>query len=291
MPNLPLQSEYERIVKNSERLFKQVNRANQAEYAALLKDVRMEVADVYAKYAKAGTLTYAEMQKYDRIKKLKTAIDDLVKSRFGEIKSQTTQGLTTNTKIAYAASAIAIGSIIARTPSERIDPEAASAIIQRPLNGLTYNEKMDLRKRELGERLKSAVVVGFIGAVTLQEISKSLKSVAEKDFIRTRSYVGDAMHRVSQEAAKESVIDATKKSELIPSKTWMTVGDAIVRPAHRKLDGQTVEINDYFIIPSGEWAGYKAQAPYGFNESALDNYCRCWLVFGMSTKDELTETN
>ena len=67
MPNLPLQSEYERIVKNSERLFKSLEKSSKKEYALMLKELRAEVSDVYIRYAnKEGVLTYAEMRNYIR---------------------------------------------------------------------------------------------------------------------------------------------------------------------------------------------------------------------------------
>ena len=88
MPNLPLQSEYERIVKNSERLFKSLEKSSKKEYALMLKELRAEVSDVYIRYAnKEGVLTYAEMQKYNRIKNLKKTIDSIVQERTATVKT------------------------------------------------------------------------------------------------------------------------------------------------------------------------------------------------------------
>ena len=277
---LPLQSEYDRIVKNSERLFKQIDRANQAEYAALLKDVRMEVADTYAKYAVAGVLTYAEMQKYDRIKKLKSTIDDIVKERFSIIRTQTQQALKTNTAVSYAASAEAIGTIAEVSIPTRMSADAITAILQKPAEGWTYAERMALRTRDLAVRIQGTVTNGYVRGDSLQDVSKALKSVAEKDFIKTRSYVGDTMHRVSQDAVKESVIDADESTpaDIMVQKTWVTFGDQKVRDAHALLDGQTVRGDETFVIPSGEFAGFQADSPQGFGEPALDYNCRCRIV-------------
>jgi len=277
---LPLQSEYERIVKNSERLFKQVNRANQAEYAALLKYVRMEIADVYAKYAVAGTLTYAEMQKYNRIKNLKSAIDGIVKDRIATVKTQTQQTLITNAKASYAASAEAIGTIAEVEIPTRLSADAVTAILQKPSEGWTYAERMALRTRDLAVRLQGTVTNAFVREDSLQNVSKALKSVAEKDFIKTRAYVGDTMHRESQDAVKESIIDADESTpaDIMVVKTWVTAGDQEVRDAHALLDGQTVRGDEMFVIPSGEFAGYQADAPQGFGEPALDYGCRCRVI-------------
>lgn len=278
MPNLPLQSEYERIVKNSERLFKQVNRANQAEYAALLKDVRMEVADVYAKYAKSGVLTYAEMQKYDRIKKLKSAIDGIVKERFSTIKAQTQQTLTKNAEVSYAASAEAISTATDVAISTKISADAVTEILKKPSEGWTYAERMAIRQRDLSVRLQGTVTNGFVHGDTLQDASKAIKATVEKDFVRFRSFAGDLNHKVSQDAVRKSQNDAGEEADIMVVSTWVTAGDSNVREAHRLLDGQTVRGDQKFVIPSGEFKGYSADGPGGFGEPALDYGCRCIQV-------------
>jgi uncharacterized protein with gpF-like domain len=84
-------------------------------------------------------------------------------------------------------------------------------------------------------------------------------------------------HDVSQEAVKESTIAAGDEG-IHTTKTWVTAGDGDVREAHQLLDGQTVRGDEYFVIPSGKWKGYRADGPGGFGEPALDNRCRCWIV-------------
>jgi len=84
-----LTNDYEKIVRDSDKLFRTLDRANQQEYSRMLKELRGEVADVYARYAAAdGTLSYAEMQKHKRIDKLKNNIDSIVKNRLNYINNQ-----------------------------------------------------------------------------------------------------------------------------------------------------------------------------------------------------------
>jgi hypothetical protein len=279
-----LTNDYEKIVRDSDKLFRTLDRANQQEYSRMLKELRGEVADVYARYAAAdGTLSYAEMQKHKRIDKLKNNIDSIVKNRLNYINNQTLETFNKNITTAYTAASLTLmGLGITETPaSKNINQTTVSSIIQRPINGLSYDEKIGARMREIEEKIKRAVVVGFVGVGTFYTISKTLKTTIEKDFIKTRSYTGDTMHRISQDATFKAVLNSSKRSTKGNlTKTWVTMGDAIVRPAHRYLNGQTVDLEDDFEIPSGEWAGYKAQGPYGFNEPALDNYCRCWLTYG-----------
>jgi hypothetical protein len=278
MPNLPLQSEYERIVKNSERLFKSLEKSSKREYALMLREVRAEVATAYAQYANAdGVLTYAEMQKYNRIKKLKSAIDDIVQDRTGNVKALMSSVLKENISTSYAASILALGETAGVALPEKVSIETITAILKKPVGGWTYSERMALRTRDLVVKLQGTITNGFVRGDKLQAASLALKSTAEKSFVQFRSFAGDMTHEVSQDAIKESTI-AAEDLGIHTTKTWVTAGDGDVREAHQLLDGQTVRGDEYFVIPSGKWKGYRADGPGGFGEPALDYKCRCWIV-------------
>lgn len=59
------------------------------------------------------------------------------------------------------------------------------------------------------------------------------------------------------------------------SKTWLTCSDSRVRDAHAKMDGKTIDENDFFLVD-----GYKCSGP---GDSSLPAHlicgCRCSLVY------------
>ena len=281
-----LQKDYERIVKDSERLFKSLDKASQKEYALMLRDLRKEVADIYAKYSDArGSLTLAEMQKYNRIKALRSAIEDIVYDHTSNVKAGLTGVLKEDIRQSYASSMAAMGDVAGVALPEKISGEAISAILKKPVEGWTYSERMALRTQDLVVRLQGAVTNGFVRGDKVQDAVKAVKGTVEKDFIRFRSFAGDINHKVSQSAVKESVITAGKKANIETTKTWVTAGDNKVRDAHALLDGQTVRGDEDFMIPSGPWKGYRADAPEGFGEPALAYGCRCAIVAGIKTRE------
>jgi hypothetical protein len=281
---LPLQSEYERIVKNSERLFKSLEKSSKREYALMLREVRGEVATAYAQYANAdGVLTYAEMQKYNRIKKLKNTIDEIVKDRTGNVKTLMSSVLKENITTSYATSILALGAVAGVVLQEKISMDTITAILKKPVGGWTYSERMALRTQDLVVKLQGTITNGFVRGDKLQAASLALKTTAEKSFVQFRSFAGDMTHDMSQEAVKESTIAASDEG-IHTTKTWVTAGDGDVREAHQLLDGQTVRGDEYFVIPSGKWKGYRADGPGGWGEPALDRNCRCWLVCDVRNK-------
>ena len=131
---------------------------------------------------------------------------------------------------------------------------------------------------DLSVRIQGAITNGFVRGDKVADAAAAVKDVAEKDFIRFRSFAGDINHKVSQDAIAESRLDAGKEADIMVVSTWVTAGENRVREAHRLLDGQTVRGDQKFVIPSGEFKGYSADGPQGFGEPALDIGCRCIQV-------------
>lgn len=89
-----------------------------------------------------------------------------------------------------------------------------------------------------------------------------LASIVDISGYRARTIVRTERHRVSWGTSLEFA-----KSAGSETKTWITVGDARTRPAHRALNGVTVAINETF--PNGEsYCG----------EMSIN--CRCHLAYG-----------
>lgn len=279
-----LRADYERIVRDSERLFRTLDKQGQREYALMLKELRGEVADVYARYAaEDGTLSYAEMQKYDRITSLKNVLNDIVKNRTNNVKARVQSALRGQIRDAYLSSLAVIGDTAGVDLGGSIAADTVTAILQKPVEGLTLAERMTLRTRDLAVRINGATINGFVHQNTFQESAAALKDVAEKGYGRVRTDIGDTTHRVTQDAVKESTITAADKG-IETVKVWVTAGDSKVRDAHALLDGQAVRGDEDFVIPSGPWKGYRADAPEGFGEPALDYHCRCFLVCDVRAK-------
>lgn len=272
-----LQKQYENIVKYSERMFKALDRQNRQDYARALKQVKAAIADVYAKYGVNGKLTYSDMQKYNRIVKLdqmlSTSINDnikLVAKRTRNILSDTALG-------SYDKSNMIILHQTGVEISKRLTAEQITALLQKPISGLTLDERMSLRVTDLKMRLSAEVKRKLLQEAPIEDTWKGVKTTMEKVYVKDRTMLADDTHRVSQDAIRSS-LESGKAKGLYPTLSWISAGDNDVREAHRLLDGQTIDVDQKFTIPSGEWKGYQAQVPGEFGEPALDYNCRCWVV-------------
>jgi hypothetical protein len=276
---------YENIVQYSERMFNNLDRYNQQDYARALKKVKALVADAYAAYGAQGKLTYAEMQKYERIRKLDASLSEAIRDNVGNVAPRTRKILKETVNGSYAKSADIIALKTGVEITKRLTADEIIALLQKPISGLTMNERMALRVTDLEMRITAEVRRKILQGAPVEDTWKGVKTVMEKVYAKDRTMLADDAHRVSQEAVQASLESGLDKG-IFPTKTWITAGDEKVREAHRLLDGQTVDADQDFEVPSGEWKGYHAGSPEQFGEPALDYNCRCYVVAGFRDKKE-----
>jgi Txe/YoeB family toxin of Txe-Axe toxin-antitoxin module len=276
---------YENIVTYSERMFKNMDKFNRQDYARALKQVKAVVADAYAKYGAQGKLTYAEMQKYERIKKMDALLYEAIDGNVKNVAKRARLTLKDTVTGSYDKSNAIVTLQTGVEITKQLTGDQIIALLQKPISGLTLNERMSLRVVDLKMRVSSEVKRKILQGAPVEDTWLGVKTVMEKVYAKDRTMLADDTHRVSQEAIQASLESGLDKG-IFPTLTWLTAGDDDVREAHRLLDGQTVDAGEEFEIPSGEWKGYKTYGPQQFGEAALDYGCRCLVIGGFREKKE-----
>ena len=277
MPDL--NSAYEKIVAYAEREFGKLDKLNRRDYALALRQARAVIADAYGKYGRQGKLTYAEMQKFDRLKKLDKMLDEALLSNTNHVATRSRKILGETATGSFEKSAEAMALITGEQIARELTADQIMEILQKPSKGWTLNERLALRQKDLTIRVKGEVRRRLLQSAPIEDTWKGVKVEMQKVYAAGRTELADDFHRVSQEAIRAEV-ELEKQQGLFPTLTWVTAGDNKVRDAHRLLDGQTVDADQQFEIPSGPFKGYKTWQPQGFGEPALDYGCRCWVVAG-----------
>lgn len=274
---------YHNIVKYSERQFVNLDKLNRRDYALALREARAVVSDAYRKYGSKGTLTYSEMQKYNRIKKLDAMLEDAIYNNTNTVAKRTRAILSDTAAGSFERSAEAMSAVTGTLIAKELTADEIIKILQKPISGWSLNERMALRRSDLVIRVQGEVKRRLLQSASVEDTWKGVKTVMEKVYARDRTMLADDVHRISQEAIRAE-IEREKAQGVVPTATWVTAGDDRVRDAHRALDGVTVDAKDQWEIPYGEWKGYKTWQPQGFGEPALDYNCRCYLVAGVREK-------
>jgi SPP1 gp7 family putative phage head morphogenesis protein len=244
------------------------------EYKRALDDIRSQLAQVYAKYSQDGSLTYAEMSKYNRL----NSLHDNVRDELINLTGKTGRAITKLSEDAYEAgfyrSAYAIeagggpGGMVSINWGS-LSPETITASVQNPISGLTLSERLAVHRAEIITKIRSEITQGLIQGESYPKMAKRIKTTLDGDATKAMRVVRTEGHRNTQAGRNECYARAQAKGvDLV--KVWSASLDDRTRISHAKLDGQEADKDGYFHV-----AGAKAQHPGGFGVAALDINCRC----------------
>ena len=140
--------------------------------------------------------------------------------------------------------------------------------LSEPLyNALGYN--VDALKLDVLREISRGIAQGL----SYQEMARNLKNVTNVDYNKTLRIAKTEGHRIQQEATYNVQKRAIAKGAKVV-KQWDSTLDGKTRPTHRALDGQIVDVDEYFKSESG----YKALYPGGFGIPSEDCNCRCCIL-------------
>jgi hypothetical protein len=285
-----LQKAFEDVVTANEKTIAVSQKGMAGDYRELLKKLKGIVANAHEQYSRAGKLNWQELNRFSRIKQLEADIDKAITDIYPGIRKRAIQDMKMVVENTYGGgiAAINVAAVSLNANIVPVKPEISgkliNEILSRPWSGISPQERLYLRQKYLGVQINGQIKRDVMGeGATYSETAKNLEKIITKDFAGTAKDVENSAHQL-QSDTQQQVIDRMSEEEIQITKTWVTVGDDRVRPAHELLDGQTVDASEFFEIPSGDYAGFKADGPGLFQEPALSYGCRCFLTVGVRPK-------
>ena len=122
--------------------------------------------------------------------------------------------------------------------------------------------------------IKKIVENGLLNGDSVDEIASTIKSDASFGIKRSRTIARTESTKAVNMATDQAYQTAAANGINI-RKQWLSSDDEKVRPTHQDLDGQTVGVNEDFVIVS---TGKTAPSPAAFGEASEDINCRCTIV-------------
>lgn len=247
-------------------------------YKNSLKDIRMQMAEVYSKYSKNGVLTYAEMAKYGRLNSLEAEISVQLKALTGKTAAEIKRLQSTVYSESYYRTAFAIEfAAQAKLRYVLLNESAIEASVQNPISGLTLNNRLKKNRIDIISKTKQEITQGLIKGESYEKIAQRLKDVYENDLVKTRRIVRTESHRNQSQGTLDSLYHA-KEGGVKTMKVWQATFDSKTRDSHDSMNGQKVEVNENFIFNSGDNAGEEVEAPGLSGIAEEDINCRCVLM-------------
>lgn len=133
-------------------------------------------------------------------------------------------------------------------------------------------ESLGLDIKSLKKSVRNELSRGISQSLSYKDIARNLKNVANISFNNAIRIARTEGHRINQEATYNCQVEAKKRGCKI-LKRWDATLDKRTRRTHQELDGQTVDVDEAFVIN-----GRTAMHPSGFGVASEDINCRCVLL-------------
>ncbi len=142
----------------------------------------------------------------------------------------------------------------------------------KQLGHMTFADRLNVNMKNFKQSVKDVITRGIASGSTYKEIAQQLSLVTGESINKSYRIARTEGHRITSEAKLNSMKRAKQQGADVV-KQWDATLDGKTRKNHRKLDGQYVEVDEYFEI-----GGRKVKAPGKFGKAEEDINCRCILL-------------
>lgn len=255
-------------------------------YALLLDEIRKELAKLFELYEKDGVLTYAEMAKYDRLKKLLAYINQLLESNYKGLKALLYGLLSEVYQEGYYRTAWAIETdSLSRLSYFVATPETITAMIENPVAGLTLPQTLEKNRINIVYKIQQEITQSLVKGESYKNMASRLKKAIEVDATKAMRIARTEAHRVS-ESSKHDSAEHANKNGIIMMKEWNSSEDERVRNSalanHRKLNGKKIPVTELFKQGRGlgKGPGMMLAPEHDIND-------RCFLTYSIKKVEKV----
>lgn len=275
-------------------------------YKKVLKELKSFLGDLFIKYSENGVLDYSALYRAGLdarfLDEVDLQLDDIsaverqqMRSLIDETYQQCYDGMRTAVERAAGDMALvkeSLASIEAATPG------VIAAAVNNPIHGLTLNERLERKRRDIIYNIRQEISVGISHGDRFETIANRVTGTLEGDYKKAIRIVRTEAHRAREQgnhdgAAKIDEALRNGTSGMVMVKIWRTMRDERVRPNrryktkkgwkngkpgkydHQKMDGVEIPVNEIFTLPSGA----KTTAPGQSGVAGEDINCRCYLSY------------
>lgn len=257
------------LTENSIRLF----------YRKLTRTILSEIGALYEKYEREGQLTYADMQKFDRLKKFTATMTQHVNTMSKTTQKSISELLSNGYLYSYQWMGWALEKEARRKLQyTSLKLNQIKKALDNPVTGLTLAETLEKNRRDIIYRINQTVTQQLAKGVTYKDMAKSLTETFEGDYNKAIRVARTESHRVKEQATLDSVQHANSRG-VVMMKKWRNMKDSRVRKTskanHVKMDNVKIPVDDMFDLGRGE----RTTAPGNSGYAHHDINCRCQLVY------------
>lgn len=276
-----MQDELKKLNKRLERLSARKENEVARVYAAVLRELRRQLSDIYAKHEVDGKLTWEVMTKHNRLTKFEDEVRKKLMAMNNEIKLLTYNHLKDVYQESYYNTAYLIEKESqAKLAYSAVKPEVIEKSIQNNFTGLTLNERLNKNRNDLIIKMREEITRGLHEGKTYKQMTDAIKGSLENDVKKARTIVRTESHRMRESSSYEAARHANAQGVKMV-KVWNTVQDERVRDGtksnadHDSMEGKKIDVDEEFVLPSGA----RGESPGNTGVSSEDINCRCFTTY------------
>ena len=271
-PKKTLEGYLKRLNSESDKKLGSYEKTLRRAYTSLLQDMNNVIATTYAKLDDDDLM--GSLQKYHRKdnveKTLTSLINEFSKVKYKGMYSQLRDQLLFAYQYYYTGLTEVSGKSYMLLPLKK---EWLTQIIENELSGLTLKETLQRDRQNIIYSLKSNLIQGVNRGESYSQMAKRMKEVVNGDYQKAVRIARTETHRVKEAGTYESALKG-EKAGIKQVKTWNSSNDGRTRKEHRRLDGTTLGMDEYFRVGSA-----KTLKPGDTGRAEHDINCRCFLTY------------
>lgn len=238
-------------------------------YAKRLKNIIAELTMMYEKYEVNGTLSLADMAKFNRLQK---SMDFIIGELQGVYKEAYKLTQTTMEE-SYLESYFRQGYLMefeaqAKLGFGAISKEALKASIANPIEFLTLTAVMERNRAQVVYKIQQEITEGLLAGESYGKMAKRVRDRLDIDKRKAQLIARTEAGRAQSLGKEASYQQAKQYADVV--KTWDAALDSRTRSSHQRLDGQNADENGLFYA-----SGASAPQPRLFGVAKEDIQCRC----------------
>lgn len=241
-------------------------------YTSLLGDMNKVISNTYAKLD--GNDLIGSLQKYHRKdnveKTLTSLINEFSKVKYRGMYNQLRDQLLFAYQYYYTGLTEVSGKSYKLLPLKK---EWLIATIENELSGLTLKQTLQRDRQNIIYSLKSNLIQGVNRGESYSQMAKRMKDVVNGDYQKAVRIARTETHRVKEAGTYESALKG-EKAGIKQVKTWNSSNDSRTRKEHRRLDGTTIGMDEFFRVGTA-----KTLKPGDTGRAEHDINCRCFLTY------------
>lgn len=276
---MKLDKEFIGLQKYVDKLIKAGEKDIARNYKKVLDALRLYFAKLYTEYATNGKLTFSEMSKYNRLKKVDEKIYNTISGLYQNNKKIIRCVLRGITIDIYNNTIDIVEGATGRKLKNIVKGIDVTETINTEMAGLRWTERIQKHRDDVIWTIQKEIKQGLTTGDTYDTMAKRLKKELGTSAGKANTIVRTEGHRCLMQAETNG-LDSISKHGVKMMKQWISSKDERVRSQHSEMDGIEVPYEEDFVLPDGA----RGKAPGLIGEPQHDINCRC--IITIRTIDE-----